>query len=38
LQNGKVVKGLFKNGKIIKIFDDFNQENSVKNSIDKIVI
>jgi len=43
LENGRVIKGLFKNGKIIKILDDGNfinnnQENSVKNSIDKIII
>ena len=41
LENGKIIKGLFKNGKIIQIFDDVNNnnlENSVQNSIDKIII
>jgi hypothetical protein len=42
LENGKIIKGLFKNGKIIQILDDVNNnnnlENSVQNSIDKIII
>jgi hypothetical protein len=41
LENGKIIKGLFKNGKIIQILDDVNNnnlENSIQNSIDKIII